>query len=81
MMNDFTKEELKWVATSITGYDFDSLSTKGQMELKSILNKVLSMIDNYCEHEPSDPKLVLIKHCLKCNSHLETRQWGLHDYK
>jgi hypothetical protein len=50
-MNNFTKKELKWIATSITGYeDFDSLNKKEQEELKSILNKVLFMIDNYCEH-------------------------------
>lgn len=41
-----------------------------------LCNKIQSMIDNYCEHEPTDPKLVLIKNCIKCGQHLETRPWG-----
>jgi len=43
-MNDFTKEEL--------GYLYDELDAN-YSELKNIplMNKVKSMIDNYCEHE------------------------------
>jgi hypothetical protein len=69
-MNDFTKDELTLIMMCVT--------YRGTMHL---IDKIQAMIDNYCKHEPSEPKLVLIKHCVKCNQHLETRQWGLHDYK
>jgi hypothetical protein len=69
-MNDFTKKELKWIATSIAGYDFDSLSMEGRDELIDVLNKVLSMIDEYCEHEYkktlSKSGMYFISMCHKC---------------
>lgn len=76
-MNDFTKEELKCIYVSLSLHALEGWANI-PVEL---VEKIQSMIDNYCEHESSEPKLVLIKHCVKCNQHLETRQWGLHDYK
>jgi hypothetical protein len=66
-MNDFTKEELKFI------YDWLNWISKEDYPVK---NKIQSMIDNYCEHESSEPILVLNKKCIKCNCHLETRPWG-----
>jgi hypothetical protein len=68
-MNDFTKEELQLI--------YDDLNDN-YSELKNIplINKVKQMIDNYCEHEPSEPRLVLVKNCINCARHLETRPWG-----
>jgi hypothetical protein len=46
-MNDFTKEELEYI--------YDELDSN-YSELKNIplMKKIQSMIDTYCEHEPSD---------------------------
>lgn len=74
MMNDFTKEELLEIYGLLEHHYCDpELCLNPNPKL---LIKIQSMIDNYCEHEPSEPKLVLIKHCVKCNQHLETRPWG-----
>ena len=70
-MNDFTKEELESIqycmrqmTIHIDNYD-------------AIYNKIQYLIDNYCDHESGEPRLVLTKECIKCNKHLETRLWGL----
>ena len=74
-MNDFTKEELEllkkciWLADAANG----ACRVEKVQELEI---KVQSMIDNHCEHESSEPRLVLVKNCVKCNCHLETRPWG-----
>jgi hypothetical protein len=44
-MNDFTKEELKHIKDMLfgikTNFDYED----------DVINKIQSMIDNYCEHE------------------------------
>ena len=67
-MNDFTKEELENILN-------------GNIELYPhsyfhLHAKIQHMIDNYCEHQPSEPILVLNKKCIKCNCHLEMIPWG-----
>lgn len=72
-MNDFTKEELNIL------HEFLDTACELYSEpdsTYSLRDKIQTMIDNYCEHEGSEPKLVLVKNCVKCNSHLETRPWG-----
>ena len=45
-MNDFTKEELKDIHYALTEYgNFESAP------VKTLGDKIQSMIDNYCEHE------------------------------
>ncbi len=74
-MNDFTKEELQIILE--WGQELSSeFGTSGDEEEKALDLKIKSMIDNYCEHESSEPILVLNKKCIKCNCHLETRPWG-----
>jgi len=78
-MNDFTKEELKTLL-DLFHYAADSpcwRSTEGWNDVLQV--KITAMIDSYCEHESSDPMLVLVKNCIKCKGHLETRPWGLND--
>ena len=70
-MNDFTKEELKSIMYCVKQM---KIHIDGYNPLKS---KIQSLIDNYCEHEAGEPRLVLTKECVKCKQHLETRIWGL----
>ena len=69
MMNDFTKDELLEILGNMR-----ALRSYSAVET-SAMNKIHSLIDNYCEHESGDPKLVFIKECTKCHQHLETRPW------
>ena len=45
MMNDFTKEELKFISDLLTYQSSENMN-------EELRDKVDSMIDNYCEHEP-----------------------------
>lgn len=45
-MNDFTKEELEWMAVTINYYA-DEIAPE-------IVEKLRIMIDNYCDHTPSE---------------------------
>lgn len=67
-MNDFTKEELKWLANSITiAYYSSEFGAQGRESLKIILNKILPMIDNYtAEDEELAQTYSLIKHKTQC---------------
>lgn len=60
-MNDFTKEELL-----IMLLDIELHNEKPTSKMQILINKLKSMIDNYCEHEfvftLSDSKV----HCHKC---------------
>lgn len=54
LMNDFTKEELKYISSAIIdamawNAIIDEYSKNNQ--LVNINSKILYMIDNYCEHE------------------------------
>lgn len=48
-MNEFTKEELKEILACVCNID------------GNVLNKIQSMIDNYCEHECSNHELIRLK--------------------
>ncbi len=47
-MNDFTKEELETIYASV---DIISVELDEFHENERLLNKIQSMIDNYCEHD------------------------------
>lgn len=69
-MNDFTKEELKCIASWGDVYCFDNaMSARIHSELR---NKIQSMIENYCEHKETyfDYDDVPIR-CKKCLTILE----------
>lgn len=57
-MSDFTKEELQLLANELGpwGNDYEGM----QEEREDLLNKIQSMIENYCEHE-------WFNHCSYCN--------------
>ncbi len=49
-MNDFTKEELKWISATIGYYESDGgLNLDERPISESVCLKIQSMIDNYCE--------------------------------
>lgn len=63
-MNDFTKEELKDISSWLSDIHHDSFDDVGY-----IINKIQSMIDNYCEytewvHRPDLPKKDKVKNIL-----------------
>lgn len=70
-MNDFTKEELEILESSIKKYYSEWAYEHWHDEEKVLLNKVKSMIDNYGEHE-NDPLFNALpvdespKICMKC---------------
>jgi hypothetical protein len=77
-MSDFTKEELCVIHLAIIrDMNQFALILKSSPSMLKIRDKLESMIDNFCDHESSEPILVLNKKCIKCNCHLETRPWGL----
>ncbi len=49
-MNDFTKEELESIANWGNVYTEFGCSWSDKIE-RPLINKVQSMIDNYCKHE------------------------------
>lgn len=61
-MNDFTKEELKWIYEAM-----ENMMDADSCEPERILMKVKSMIDNYCEHERCGDGAGLEQVCFKCN--------------
>ena len=58
-MNDFTKEELKFIWQRLAIADYSNFK-----EVLELPNKVCAMIDNYCEHEsePTEHEIC----CIKC---------------
>lgn len=62
-MNDFTKEELEKIF-----YYVDITSHIQEDDEQDLLDKIQSMIDNYCDHEwyPGGNRPWL--HCIKCKS-------------
>jgi hypothetical protein len=60
-MNDFTKEELEelvmW-SKHLAGYN------------PALLNKIQSLIDNYCDHEDGGEIEIFVDVCRKCNAYL-----------
>jgi hypothetical protein len=63
-MNDFTLEELEtiafWLDSSIRDWgDPDNLA--------AIINKIMSLQDNYCEHKNTTQDSVDVDICIDCN--------------
>ena len=55
-MNDFTKEELEFIKHAIREHYKNKAPIKGSTYVNiwaDMINKIQSMIDNYCEHESS----------------------------
>lgn len=74
-MNDFTKEELKrLLLRSYSWVSYPENQNKDELEL---INKIQSMIDNYCDHEWRcwDDKHNT-RECIKCD---EKRQGEIND--
>lgn len=68
IMNDFKKEELEYMSACVY---FEERSHYREQDIpqKSInlLEKIQSMIDNYCEHEYEEKSVDLhAKQCCKC---------------
>jgi len=67
-MNDFTKEELSILYRSLNHMlEINYFIQPSSFEL---LNKIQSLIDNYCEHENGGELEIFIDVCKKCNSYL-----------
>ncbi len=62
-MNDFTKEELNILRAAMGEILFFP-------ETKRVINKIQSLIDNYCEHECNGEVETFIDTCRKCNAYL-----------
>ncbi len=52
-MNDFTKEELLGLKNIVLQSRENYPAMHADKELSVVLNKISSMIDNYCEHKES----------------------------
>lgn len=67
-MNDFTKEELEGILEGLQIIDSDPGIRPKIYWKDSLKEKLQSMIDNYCEHEPSDKYFEIFKWklCSKC---------------
>lgn len=62
LMNDFTKEELKLIIDKLGLLRFSQFEGCGKL-----VNKIQSMIDNYCEHMWTDGSGNSI-YCVKCHA-------------
>lgn len=72
-MNDFTKEELESIANWGDVYTEFGNSWVDKSE-RPLINKIQSMIDNYCEHEWDNfykGSINLGIYCNKCNKKLK----------
>jgi len=70
-MNDFTKEELITLKNGVEYLsDRTSLSLQYIDKCNTVVKKLIPMIDNYCEHEPSDkyPNKFKWQLCSKCGA-------------
>lgn len=76
-MNDFTKDELRHIGDALL-YGITTLPERKD-SLIAIRGKVLNMIDDYCDHESSEPLMALIKQCINCKCSLQYKLWGLID--
>ncbi len=62
MMNDFTKEELERIIEGISLW----LDGDDALYSQQLINKIQSMIDNYCEHEWHTNSFDFILYCSQC---------------
>ena len=65
-MNEFTKEELKFIAIALERFAVKDCELD---------KKIQSMIESHCEHEKSNPSLVMAIVCIKCDKPLENGKW------
>lgn len=61
-MNEFTKEELQYLLEMIDSIRIVNRSINDD----ELQEKIQSMIDNYCEHEPHGDFHVCVDKCKKC---------------
>lgn len=71
-MNDFTKEELQEIYTSISQHALEGWANLSV----ELIQKIQSMIDSYCEHEfllstDSEHLVILCNKCTKIYGNLE----------
>lgn len=64
-MNDFTKEELQDLECWLRVTRKQDITLPSDKNKEYILDKLQSMIDNYCEHE-KEGSVGLHNLCLKC---------------
>ena len=60
-MNDFTKEELEYIM-----HLWHVCNSYHSSPSQNFKNKLQSMIDNYCEHDPVGDWHVCVDKCSKC---------------
>lgn len=58
-MNDFTKEELEYLFNIVLYQSAENSNEK-------VINKIQSLIDNYCEHEEDTHCYASVYACTKC---------------
>ena len=63
-MNDFTKEELLGLMASLNSLLRCGLSRR--LFYVTLQDKIQSMIDNYCEHDPHGDFHECVDRCRKC---------------
>ena len=63
-MNEFTKEELREIYGCVNS--IVAINAQSKAYYSPLANKIQSMIDNYCEHEPYETS-ALINYCYKCD--------------
>ena len=60
MMNDFTKDEMELLKDSVWCYE--DLREPKDPTRKFLIDKILSLIDNYCEHERDEKEAPKLSH-------------------
>ena len=63
-MNDFTKKELEYLEELTSEY-YEYFEGE-EDEVWNLHDKLKSMIENYCEHEPEGHYHVAVDKCKKC---------------
>lgn len=66
-MNNFTKEELQGLKNVLLQSREDYPAMHSDQELTVTLNKIQSLIDNYCEHDQGyEQDSCMVDICKKC---------------
>jgi hypothetical protein len=75
-MNDFTRKELLEICCSLKATAFTPyLTTMFKPDSIALIDKIQSLINNYCEHEKFYYKELYIPICAKCRGYVR----GLED--